>query len=119
MRKKKYTPLLASIHDAGDGIRKLRISSYRGDPQRTATETKAAIAKQAKVVDLTKQFAGASSNLELRKKASDAANELEALLPQQVKKKKTKRQKTEFILGSARKGTGKRKRRSEIVGQPR
>ena len=57
IRKKKYLPLRASLHEAGDGIRKLRISAFRGDPQRAATDTKIALGKQGRVRELAEQFA--------------------------------------------------------------
>jgi hypothetical protein len=83
VRKKKYTPLQSSIHDAGDGIRKLRISAFRGDPQRTATETKAAVANQGRVIELAKLFAAQAPDHGVKNKAEDAIRELETLIPQQ------------------------------------
>lgn len=83
VRRKKYTPLQSTIHQANDGIRKLRISTFRGDPQ-VANVTKLAIAKQGKVVELAKQFAAQAGDQTARKKAEEAIRELETLIPQQV-----------------------------------
>lgn len=84
VRKKKHTPLQASIHEAGDGIRKLRIAAFRGDPQRAATETKTALGKQGRVAELAKIFAAQNPDPVVKRKAEDAVRELENLIPQQV-----------------------------------
>jgi hypothetical protein len=84
VRKKKNTPLQASIHEAGDGIKKLRIAAFRGEPQRAATETKAAIGKQGRVAELAKLFAAQTPDPVVKRKTEDAVKELEALIPQQV-----------------------------------
>lgn len=84
MRKKKNTPLLAAVYEAGDGIKKLRIVTFRAEPNRAETETKAALGKQNRVRELAKLFAAQTPDLAVRRKTEEAVKELDSLIPQQV-----------------------------------
>lgn len=84
VRKKKNTPLLAQIHDANDGIRKLRVAAFRAEPARFEPESKAALGSQKRVRELAKLFSEKAPNADVKRRTEDAIKDLDTLIPQQV-----------------------------------